>query len=120
MSSYTARSNKTISKASDYFLKMYSELDLQKYKLAKYQELFKMSSFRAMHDADLAYYNVYSRCAENAGSKENLLYCLDQEERFLTQHPEAFDAGTYRMHLLKAINEIREHLKNGSLDHLYF
>ncbi len=120
MTTSTARPNKDFHKASTYFSKMYAELDLEKYKLAKYQELFKLSSFQAMHDADLAYHNIYRRCAENANSKENLLNCLEQEERFLTQHPNAFNADTYRQHTLKAIIEIREHLKSGALDYLYF
>jgi hypothetical protein len=120
MTTFAAKPTKDLKKASDYFLKMYSGIDLEKYKLDKYQELFKLSSFQAMHDADLAYHSIYHRCADNARSKESLKNCLEQEEKFLTKHPNAFNAETYRMHAFKAINEIKEHLKSGNLDHLYF
>lgn len=120
MTTFVTKPDKVLKKAADYFLKMYSELDLEKYKLDKYQELFKLSSFRAMHDADLAYHSIYYKCAGNACSKQNLLNCLDQEERFLTKNPEAYNQDTYRRHALCAIVEIKEHLKNGDLDHLYF
>jgi len=119
MTTFTSRPNKDQKKASDYFSKMYDELDLEKYKLAKYEELFKLSSFQAMHDADLAYHNIYRKCAEGAHSKESVLNCLEQEERFLTMHPNAFNADSYRLHALKAINELRQHLLDGSLDHLF-
>lgn len=120
MNTFTTRNNKELKKASDYFSKINSEIDLEKYKLEKYQELFKLSSFQAMHDADLAYHVIYQKCAANAQSKKSLLDCLEQEEKFLSLHERAFNADTYRMHSLKAINEIREHLKSGSLDYLYF
>jgi hypothetical protein len=119
MTTFTARANKDSKKAAHYFLKMYAELDIEKYKLDKYQDLFKLSSFQVMHDADLAYHNIYRKCAESAHSKEDLLNCLDQEERFLINHPDAFNFDTYRKHSLSAIGEIREHLKSGDLDHLY-
>ena len=120
MNTFVSRNNKELNKASDYFSKIQSDIDLEKYKLDKYQELFKLSSFQAMHDADLAYHAIYCKCAANAQSKEGLLNCLEQEERFLSLHQNAFSADTYRLHALKAIGEVREHLKSGSLDYLYF
>ncbi len=120
MNTFTDRARKDMRKASDYFLKMHSELDLEKYKLPKYQELFQLSSFQAMHDADLAYHNVYRRCADCASSKQSLLACLDEEEKLMIRHPRAFNGETYRLHALKAIAEIREHLKSGNLDYLHF
>ncbi|MGZ3763586.1 MAG: hypothetical protein ACXVB0_21400 [Mucilaginibacter sp.] len=120
MSTFAPRPAKDLKKAASYFLKMYNELDLEKYKLAKYQELFKLSSFQNMHDADLAYYTVYNRCAENAQSKESLLNCLAQEEKFSTKHPDAFSAEVYREQMLKAIKEITHQIKTGNLDYLYF
>lgn len=120
MNTFATRPTKEMKKASDYFSKINAEIDLEKYKLDKYKELFKLSSFQAMHDADLAYHTIYQKCAANARSKQELLNCLEQEEKFLSMHQNAFNADTYRMHSLKAINEIREHLKSGSLDYLYF
>jgi hypothetical protein len=120
MTTFAPRANKHMKKASDYFFKIHSDIDIEKYKLDKYQELFNLSSFQAMHDADLAYHAIYRKCAENAQSKESLFNCLDQEEKFLSLHENAFNADTYRMHQLKAISEVREYLKSGSLDHLYF
>ena len=120
MTTSAARHNQGLKKASDYFFKMYSDLDLEKYKLDKYQDLFRLSSFQAMHDADLAYHNIYRKCSENASSKEHLLSCLDQEEKYLPTNHNAFNQDTYRRHALNAISEIRDHLKNGDLDHLYF
>ena len=119
MTTFAARS-RDFRKASEYFLKMRNDLDIEKYKLAKYQELFKLTSFQAMHDADLAYHQIYRKCSENAGSKQDLLNCLEQEERFLPKHPEAFNHDIYRKHALNAISEIRDHLMNGQLDHLYY
>src|SRR5665213_1022616 len=110
MTTFVTPMNKDQKKAANYFTKMHSELDLEKYKLDKYQELFKLSSFQAMHDADLAYHHIYSKCAVGAHSKESVLNCLAQEERFLTRHPNAFNADNYRLHTLKAINEIRQHV----------
>ena len=120
MTTFTARPPKDLKKASEYFVKMHRDLDIEKYKLAKYQELFKLSSFQAMHDADLAYHNIYHRCSENATSKQALLNCLEQEEKFLPKHPDAFNHEIYRKHALNAISEVRDHLENGQLDYLYF
>ena len=119
MNTFTLRSGKGLHKASQHFLKMFSDLNLDKYKLDRYQELFKLASFRNMHDADLAYHDVYSRCFENADTRENLLHCLDREEKLLLCHRQAFDADIYRLHVHKAINEIRSQLDNGALEHLY-
>jgi hypothetical protein len=120
MTTFATRQNIGPKKASDYFLKMCSDLDIEKYKLEKYQDLFRLSSFQAMHDADLAYHAIYRKCSENAASKQTVLSCLEQEERFLTRHPTAFNQDIFRRHALNAISEIRDHLKNGDLDHLYF
>lgn len=120
MTTFTARTTKDLKKASEYFLKMHSELDIEKYKLAKYQELFKLTSFQAMHDADLAYYSIYRKCSEHASSKLALLNCLEQEELFLPKNPDAFNHEIYRKHALNAISEIRDHLENGQLDYLYY
>src|ERR1700750_1593432 len=92
MTTFVPRANKHMKKASDYFFKIHSDIDIGKYKLDKYQELFNLSSFQAMHDADLAYHTIYHKCAENAQSKESLLSCLDQEEKFLSLHEKAFNA----------------------------
>ncbi len=119
MATFTLRSNKNRKKASEYFLKMNQSLDLEKYKLAKYEELFKLTSFQAMHDADLAYHSLYTKCAECAETKESLINCLDMEERYGFKHPDAFDATNYRNYTLKAISEIRQHLNAGMLDYLY-
>jgi hypothetical protein len=78
-----------------------------------------LGSFQAMHDADLAYDEIYRKCAQNATTKESLFRCLEQEEQLSIKHPESFDDLTYRRHLLKAIAEIRQHLKSGTLDYLY-
>jgi len=119
MTTFAIRSHKNSEKATAYFYKMHSELDLEKYKLDKYQELFKLTSFQNMHDADLAYHNIYFKCAENARTKEALLNCLEQEERLLIKHLSAFNPDTYQTHALNAINEIKQLLKSGSMDHLY-
>ncbi|HEY4194977.1 MAG TPA: hypothetical protein VGM63_05550 [Mucilaginibacter sp.] len=119
MTTFATRTNKDQKKAANYFVKMNSELDLEKYKLDKYQQLFELSSFQAMHDADLAYHHIYTKCADGAHSKESVLDCLAQEELYLTAHPNAFNADNYRQHSLKAISEIRLHIKSGSLDHLF-
>ena len=110
---------KSSKKSSDYFLKLHTELDIEKYRLAKYQELFKLSSFQNMHDADLAYHKVYQQCAQNAWTKESLLHCLEEEERFTIKHPEAFDPDIYKQHALTAIKEIKHQLKSGVLDYLF-
>ncbi|HTD99223.1 MAG TPA: hypothetical protein VK668_08030 [Mucilaginibacter sp.] len=110
---------KSSKKSSVFFLKLHSELDLEKYKLAKYQELFKLSSFQSMHDADLAYHKIYRKCAENSWTKETLLHCLEEEEKFIIKHPDAFDADTFKQHTLNAIKEIKHQLKSGALDYLY-
>jgi hypothetical protein len=104
---------------ADYFLKLHNELDIEKYKLAKYKELFKLSSFQNMHDADLAYHKVYRKCAESARTKESLLNCLQQEERLIISHPQAFNADVYRNNALKAIKDIIQQLNNGTLDYLF-
>jgi hypothetical protein len=120
MTSFITRANKDLKKASEYFKKMHSELGIEKYKLAKYQELFNLASFQAMHDADLAYYSVYQKCSEHACSKEDLLNCLEQEEIFLSKHPDAFNQAIFRKHALNAISEVKEHLETGQLDYLYY
>ncbi|MDB5135477.1 MAG: hypothetical protein JWP37_2080 [Mucilaginibacter sp.] len=119
MATFTSRNARDSKKASDYFSKMHSELDLEKYKLAKYQELFQLSSFQNMHDADLAYFEVYSKCAKNSWTKEDLLNCLEQEERLLIKHPNAFNSDAYKQHVRKAINDIKQQLNGGALDYLY-
>jgi hypothetical protein len=119
MTTFSIRTTRDLKKASRYFSTMRSELDLEKYKLAKYQELFKLASFQNMHDADLAYYNAYKKCAENAWTKESLLHFLEQEEKLFAIHPDVFNPNVYNMHMLKAISEVKHQLNNGALDHLY-
>jgi len=119
MATFSTRSNKSIHKGPEYFSKLYVELDIDKYKLDKYKELFMLGSFQAMHDADLAYNEIYHKCAQNAWSKESLIRCLDEEQQLAVKHPESFDDFTYRYHLLKAISELKLQLQSGALDHLY-
>ena len=119
MTSFSSTSAKHPRKASEFFLRLHSDLDLEKYKLDKYQELIKLSSLQNMHDADLAYQYVYHNCAENASSKLNLLNSLDQEEKLLVGHPRAFDNGIYRKHIHNAITEIKDQLNKGILDYLF-
>ncbi|MFI5162616.1 MAG: hypothetical protein ACHQHN_15160 [Sphingobacteriales bacterium] len=119
MATFSTRTNKSINRGLEYFSKLYNELDIEKYKLEKYKELFMLGSFKAMHDADLAYNEIYHKCAQNAWSKESLLRCLEEEEQLSFKHPESFDNFTYRYHVLKAITEIRLQLQSGNLDHLY-
>ena len=119
MTTFAPRQNKGSQKAFLYFSKMRADLDLEKYQLPKYQDLFLLSSFKSMHDADLAYHNIYDKCAENSHSKEQLLNCLQQEEKFSIKHPKAFDADNYRRHSLNAISELQQQLTSGAFDHLY-
>lgn len=119
MTNFITRANKSQTKASQYFLKLYAELDMSKYKLEKYRELFRLASFQEMHDADLAYFDIYQKCSQNASTKESVLLCLAQEEVLSLKNPHSFDDHTYRKHVLKAISEIRDHIKKGDLDYLY-
>jgi hypothetical protein len=119
MTLFTPRINSTLNKASAYFIKLYQELDIDKYKLEKYRELFMMGSFQVMHDADLAYNDIYFKCARNAQSKESLLWCLEQEKKLSIRHPDCFDNHTYRLNIIKAIAEIKMHILGGDLDYLY-
>ena len=116
---FATRTDRNIHKGSEHFLKLYDELDIDKYKLESYKELFMLASFQAMHDADLAYDNIYRKCAQNAWSKERLLICLIEEEQLAIKHPDCFDNHTYREHVLKVIAEIRHQVKTGALDYLY-
>ena len=119
MTTFISRRNKDSKRAPEYFSRLHSELNMGKYRMAKYQEFIKLASFQNMHDADLAYHKVYHQCAENAHSKVGLLSCLEQESKLLTQHPDAFDHDIYKKHTLNAINEIKQQLRNGALDYLF-
>ena len=119
MTTFLPRPEKALNKASQHFLKLQQDLDIEKYKLEKYKELFTLGSFQAMHDADLAYNEIYIRCSQNAQSKASLLLCLHEEQRFPISHPECFDGNIYRQNILKAITEIRTHILAGDLDYLY-
>ena len=119
MTLFAPRTHSTLNKASEYFLKLQGELDFDKYKLEKYGELFMLGSFQAMHDADLAYNDIYFKCSQSAQSKENLLWCLEQEGKLLIKHPDCFDGDTYRINVIKAISEIKIHVLSGDLDYLY-
>jgi hypothetical protein len=119
MATFTSHTALESKKASGYFSKMHNELDLEKYKLAKYQELFQLSSFQNMHDADLAYFEVYSKCAKNSQTREKLIDCLNLEERLTIKHPNAFNSDVYKQHVLKAIYDIKHQLNTGALDYLY-
>lgn len=113
------RTNKESKRAAGFFLRMRDELDLEKYKLEKYQELLKLASFQNMHDTDLAYQNIYSVCAKYAATKQGLLNCLQEEANLLTVHPDAFNHDAYKQQALKLINEIRQQLTAGNLDYLF-
>jgi len=106
-------------KASEYFIKLSAELDIEKYKLQKYKELFMLASFQVMHDADLAYNDIYTKCSKNASSKDSLLSCLEQEEQLSYKNPDCFDSNAYRQSLLKVASEIKHQLVSGSLDFLF-
>ena len=119
MATFIPRVNKSSMKASEYFIKLSAELDMEKYKLHKYKELFTLASFQVMHDTDLAYNHIYLKCSQNAVYKESLLNCLDQEEKLSYKHPDNFDNVTYRKNLLRASSEIRYQISSGSLDFLF-
>ena len=119
MTTFMMRTHKQSSKASEFFLKLNDELDIDKYKLDKYKELFMLGSFQVMHDSDLAYHNIYIRCAQYAVSKESLFNCLDQEEKFPSPNSECFDAGIYRENVLRIIADIKQQLAAGTLDYLF-
>ncbi|MFB9842939.1 hypothetical protein [Mucilaginibacter ginsenosidivorans] len=119
MATFIPRTNRHSMKASEYFIKLSAELDLEKYKLQKYKELFMLASFQLMHDADLAYYDIYTKCSKNASSKDSLLSCLEQEEQLSYKNPDCFDNNTYRQSLLKVASEIKHQLVSGSLDFLF-
>jgi len=119
MTIFAPRTSKTLNRASEYFHKLQQELDIEKYKLDKYKDLFMLGSFQAMHDADLAYNDIYVKCSKNAQSKENLLRCLGEEEKLTISNPQSFDNLAYRMNVRKAISEIKMHILAGELDYLY-
>ena len=119
MTTFIPRTNRHSMKASEYFIKLSAELDMEKYKLQKYNELFMLSSCQVMHDSDLAYNDIYIKCSQNASSKDSLLSCLDQEEQLSYKHPDCFDNNTYRQNLLKVSSEIKHQLASGSLDFLF-
>ncbi len=119
MSVFIPRSNKNTSRASEYFLKLSTELDMDKYNLPKYKELYLLASFQAMHDTDLAYYVIYQKCAANAQSKDQLLNCITQEAMLNFKHPDCFDERNFRTFLLKALGELEKQLKAGILDYLF-
>ena len=108
-----------MNKGTEHFSIRYAELDIDKYKLENYKHLFMLKSVQVMHDADLAYDNIYRKCSQNATSKESLLSCLAQEEKLSISHPECFNQSVYRQNVLKAIADIRLQLATGLLDHLY-
>lgn len=119
MTLFAPRTYNTLNKASKYFLKLQQELDIGKYKREKYGDLFMLGSFQAMHDADVAYNDIYFKCSQNAQSKESLLWCLEQEGKLSIRHPDCFDNNTYRQNIVKAIAEVKMHILNGDLDYLY-
>jgi len=119
MATFSTQANKNIQKAPEYFLKLDKQLDIEKYKLEKYKDLFMLASFQAMHDSDLAYHTIYYKCAQNAETKQSLLNYLEQEERFSEKNPGCFDHFNYRQQALKAISEIKQQIKSGALDFLY-
>lgn len=119
MTIFAPRPNKTLNRASEYFIRLQLELDIEKYKLDKYKDLFMLGSFQAMHDADLAYHTIYQKCAQNSQTKSSLLLCLHEEEKLPISHPECFDSSVYRSSILKAIAEVKMHILAGELDYLY-
>src|SRR6202012_1185434 len=96
---------RTLTKAAGYFNKLLQEIDIEKYKLDKYKELFMLGSFQAMFDADLAYHDIYKKCAQNAQSKSGLLLSLHEEEKLPLGNPECFDSKVYRQSITNAIAE---------------
>lgn len=119
MAVFMPKTNKHSVKASEYFMKLAEELDMEKYNLQKYKELFMLSSFQSMHDTDLAYNDIYLKCARNAQSKGALLNCLNQEESLTFKHPDCFDNFIFRQNLVKAAGDIKRQLLAGSLDYLF-
>jgi hypothetical protein len=119
MATFMIRTHKQVSKASEFFLKLNSELDIDKYKLEKYKDLFMLGSFQVMHDTDLAYHNIYMKCAQYGVSKDSLINCLEQEEKLPTNNQECFDSNIYRQNVLKVIAEIKYQLATGALDYLF-
>jgi len=119
MAVFMPKTEKRSVKAFEYFTRLANELDLDKYNLPKYKELFMLSSFQAMYDADLAFHHVYIKCSQNAYSKETLLSCLAAEEVSFFKHPDCFDNFTFRQNLLHKISDIRHQLISGSLQYLF-
>jgi len=111
--------SKILKKSVQHFTKLYTELNLDKYKLDKHKKLFELISFQNMHDADLAYYDVYVKCAASAWSKQSLIHCLEQELTSVIKNPAAFNADIYKQHFTIAVNEVMQQLQKGSVDHLF-
>jgi hypothetical protein len=119
MTIFAPKPNKALNKAPEYFLKLLQEIDIEKYKLDKYKELFMLGSFQAMYDTDLAYNCIYQKCVQNAQSKSSLLLCLHEEEKLPVGNPECFDNNIYRQGIIKAIAEVKTHILAGELDYLF-
>jgi hypothetical protein len=119
MNTFITRTSKESKRAAEYFLKMHNELDLEKYKLDKYSELIELASFQNLHDADLAYQNVYATCAKYANTRQGLLNCLEEQINLLTKHPAAFSHDAYKQETFKLITEIKKQLNTGALDYLF-
>ncbi|MBS1532356.1 MAG: hypothetical protein JSU01_18790 [Bacteroidetes bacterium] len=119
MTIFAPKANKTLTKAADHFTKLMQELDIEKYNLEKYKELFMLGSFQAMFDADLAYHVIYQKCAQNAQSKSSLLLCLHEEEKLPVSNAGCFDSNIYRQNIIKAIDELKLHILSGELDYLF-
>jgi len=111
--------SKNLKKSAQYFTKLYTELNLDKYKLQKDKKLFELISFQNMHDADLAYHDVYVKCAASAWSKQSLLRCLEQELTLAIKNPAAFNADIYKQHFTIAVIEVIRQLQKGLVDHLF-
>ena len=119
MAIVASQNNKHFNKASQYFQHRCAELKLDKYKLTKYKKLFELASFQNMHDADLAYHYVYTKCADNAWSKPNLSTCLEQLVLLTAKNACVFNGEVYNQYINHAAKEIQQQIHLGELDHLF-
>lgn len=120
MNTFVPDSDKVLKNATHFFSMRCREVDLEKYSDKEYCNLLDESIIEAMYDSDLAYYNVYAKCADNSSSKDQLLNYLKIEEQFVPNHPNAFNNEAYRLNTVKAVSEIKHHLNNGDLDYLFY
>jgi len=98
-------------KTNDYFIRLYESQNPERYKTKP-----KHGGFDDLHDIELALKDLYSICAQNAWTKEELIKALDNVMKSPSVNVKAKKSEKYLTAKKDTALKIQDSIKNNSFE----